>query len=106
LTLSEAKIGSEVFFTGIIVDQSAQEREHEKSEALFSASCSSSIKYAAERLLSKLKEEAKANLLHHLYLPPFPFLKTASDGALLTNKKVCMCVAAYCRESTALHDIR
>jgi hypothetical protein len=56
-------------------------------EALFSASCSSSIKYAAERLLSKLKEEAKANLQHHLYLPPFPFLKTASDGALLTPDK-------------------
>jgi PAS domain S-box-containing protein len=34
LTLSEAKIGSEVFFTGIMRDQSAEEREHEKSEAL------------------------------------------------------------------------
>jgi hypothetical protein len=99
LTLSEAKIGSEVFFTGIMLDQSAQERQHEKSEALFSASCSSSIKYATEGLLSKLKEEAKANLQHNLYLPPFPFLMTASsDGALLTNKKVCMmCVAAYRR---------
>jgi hypothetical protein len=32
LTLLEAKIGSEVFFTGIMLDQSAEEREHEKSE--------------------------------------------------------------------------
>jgi hypothetical protein len=29
-----AKKGSEVFFTGIMHDQSAEQREHEKSEAL------------------------------------------------------------------------